>query len=196
LKLVVRPEWGGDAWSIVNAIDEGTHFFHRYLQPLTVDGGPLNLAQVTEMLLSASNGGRWALSTQAHRFWNLPYGDPEKLIPPSEWTDGMRHLVDFSIEVARCLIGRSISVKIVNEPIALPHLAWYGRGRGVLAFNVGRLGRKWFEGAHLGIRPNHLTKEFADEVGRLAVKLMEMSLRDVRFVERYRILRGDDRSDG
>jgi organic radical activating enzyme len=72
LKLVVRPEWASDAWSVVHAIDEGTSFFHRYLQPLTVNGRPVNLPQVTEMLLSDSNGGRWALSTQAHRFWNLP----------------------------------------------------------------------------------------------------------------------------
>jgi organic radical activating enzyme len=74
LKLVVRPEWGdGDeAWSHVEEYDHGTQFFHRYLQPLTLSNGPANLGAVTRMLLSGRNvGGRWALSTQAHRTWKL-----------------------------------------------------------------------------------------------------------------------------
>jgi 7-carboxy-7-deazaguanine synthase len=77
LKIVVRPEWGDQAWNIVKGADAGTEFFHRYLQPMTVNGEPVNLPQVTAMLLNqdgpvGSNcGARWALSVQAHRAWGL-----------------------------------------------------------------------------------------------------------------------------
>jgi 7-carboxy-7-deazaguanine synthase len=68
LKLVVRPEW---EWPQVVAFDNGTQFFHRYLQPLTVGSAVLNLKHVTDMLLEFG-GDRWALSTQAHKVWSLP----------------------------------------------------------------------------------------------------------------------------
>jgi 7-carboxy-7-deazaguanine synthase len=74
LKVVVRHEWGDgdDAWKRVEEYDSGTQFFHRYLQPLTLNDGPVNLPEVTRMLLSERNAdGRWALSTQAHRVWKL-----------------------------------------------------------------------------------------------------------------------------
>ena len=73
LKLVVRPEWlEPNTWEIINEIDENTQFFHRYLQPLTLNGVPTNLDQVAELLLSGRNvNGRWALSTQAHRIWGV-----------------------------------------------------------------------------------------------------------------------------
>ncbi len=74
LKVVVRAEWTDEqAWVEVGKLDQDTEFFHRYLQPLTLSGLPANTAQVARMLLSVNNpGGRWALSTQAHRAWKLP----------------------------------------------------------------------------------------------------------------------------
>jgi hypothetical protein len=121
-----------------------------------------------------------------------PDGDPETIIPESDYTSGMREIVDFSKAVAKMLIRKEIRVKLVNEPIALPHAAWYGKG--VLAFNVGRLGKDWF---HDGIHPkhvelilhelahdavkDHLTREFADEVGRLGVRLVRVALSDPGF---------------
>jgi organic radical activating enzyme len=74
LKVVVRHEWGdgADAWKRIEEWDNGTQFFHRYLQPLSLNDGPVNLPEVTRMLLSGRNAdGRWALSTQAHRVWKL-----------------------------------------------------------------------------------------------------------------------------
>lgn len=69
LKIVVRPEW---SWDDVLSLDEGTQFFHRYLQPLYVDGKPSNLEQVMQMLLAHGNvGSRWALSMQAHKVWGV-----------------------------------------------------------------------------------------------------------------------------
>ena len=77
LKVVVRPEWGARAWDYIDTLDAGTDFFHRYLQPLTIDEQPANLQQVIDMILNRDDGvgrnagGRWALSTQAHRSWGL-----------------------------------------------------------------------------------------------------------------------------
>lgn len=70
LKVVVRPGMG---WGQIDNIDQGTSFFHRYLQPLTNADGTSNLAEVVGLLQQWDNHrGRWALSTQAHKAWRLP----------------------------------------------------------------------------------------------------------------------------
>lgn len=70
LKVVIKP---GMTWSDVYHLDQGTAFFHRYLQPLTgPDGKAINLEQVVEMVRGHQNdSGRWALSVQAHRAWGV-----------------------------------------------------------------------------------------------------------------------------
>lgn len=109
-----------------------------------------------------------------------PEGRPEREI--EDLTDGMRSVIGWSKLAGRLLLGKPIDVRIVSEPIARPHVAWYGGS--TLTFNAGRLGKDWFEGP---IRPkhvelvihelahdkvgDHLTREFADEVARLAVRL-------------------------
>jgi 7-carboxy-7-deazaguanine synthase len=71
LKLVVDPSWK-DPWAIIKGAADCTTFFHYYLQPLTNHDGSTNVAQVIELLADSHNGGgKWALSTQAHRVWNL-----------------------------------------------------------------------------------------------------------------------------
>jgi len=70
LKLVVKPGWD---WRDVVEYDNATCFWHRYLQPLTQPDGSTNLDQVLRLLMAEENpGGRWALSTQAHKTWRLP----------------------------------------------------------------------------------------------------------------------------
>lgn len=73
LKLVVRPEWSLDeAWDVVHRVDEGTNFFHRYLQPMTRLDGSNDVTQVVSVLLDERNiEGRWALSHQAHKTWSV-----------------------------------------------------------------------------------------------------------------------------
>lgn len=69
LKIVMRPEM---TWMDVLKLDEGTQFFHRYLQPLDMPDGTSNLQQVIALLLARDNvGARWALSTQAHKVWKI-----------------------------------------------------------------------------------------------------------------------------
>lgn len=70
LKVVVRPEM---TWKDVVEYANGTTFFHRYLQPLTMLDGVRNVSHVIDMLLANENpASRWALSTQAHKGWGLP----------------------------------------------------------------------------------------------------------------------------
>jgi 7-carboxy-7-deazaguanine synthase len=69
LKIVVRP---GRGWDHIDMLDEGVTAFHRYLQPLTVDGKPVNTEEVIALLMSERNrSSRWALSVQAHRTWGV-----------------------------------------------------------------------------------------------------------------------------
>lgn len=70
LKVVVTPEM---TWDDIDRLDAGTNFFHRYLQPMTgADGHAINLPDVIAMVTAPRNAdGRWALSTQAHRTWNV-----------------------------------------------------------------------------------------------------------------------------
>ncbi len=71
LKVVVRP---GMKWADIVALDEGTTFFHRYLQPLTMSDGGTNLREVIRLLFDNNFGGtgHWSLSVQAHKLWGLP----------------------------------------------------------------------------------------------------------------------------
>lgn len=119
-------------------------------------------------------------------------GPPERVVDPEKYTTGQRGMIEFTQDLAWRLIGKHVGVRIVNEAIALPHAAWYGRG--VLTFNLGRLGKSWFEGtiarthvelivhelAHDAVS-DHLTREFADEVGRLAGKALDLALVDPSF---------------
>lgn len=118
-----------------------------------------------------------------------PNGRPERIIPPEKYTPGMKRIVEYAQDLASKLIGRDLKVKIVNEMTSLPHAAWYSGG--LMAFNVGRLGKAWFEDpinrghheliihelAHDKV-DDHLTREFADEVGRLTMKLVSLALTD------------------
>ena len=67
LKVVVRPGW---TWAEVARLNEGTTFFHRYLQPMTAPDGTSNLPDVIDML-RLNSAGDWALSTQAHKTWTV-----------------------------------------------------------------------------------------------------------------------------
>lgn len=74
LKLVVRPEWTEDQlWEILAGLETTTTFFHRYLQPLSIrSGGSASFDQTLAAVNSPRNAkGLWALSTQAHRGWNV-----------------------------------------------------------------------------------------------------------------------------
>lgn len=137
----------------------------------------------------AQPSGKIRPSGTAHN----PEGRAERVIDPKDYTAGQRRIVEFTRDLAWRLIRKDIEVRIVNEAAALPHAAWYGNG--ALTFNLGRLGKAWFAGyltadhlelilhelSHDKVK-DHLTREFADEVGRLAAKVVGIALCDPSFL--------------
>lgn len=109
-------------------------------------------------------------------------GRPEKVVLPEEYTRGMAKIAGFAKLLGRVLLQQEIAVKVVNE-IVLNFGACYDGH--LLRFNMGRLGRKWFENPAMSepvIRlclhelthnkvSDHLSHDFADEIARLGAKL-------------------------
>jgi hypothetical protein len=110
---------------------------------------------------------------------NPNIGDDElKLMEPDHWPEGVREIAAASQEIARRVIGREISVRIVTD-ITWPFAATYGGGQ--LTYNYGRLGHAFFDN---GLTPrvlsllnhelahervsDHLTEAYYDECNRLA----------------------------
>lgn len=121
-------------------------------------------------------------------------GRPEHVIDPDKYTLGQRSFVEYVQELGMRLLNREVQVRIVSE-ITRPNAAWFGGG--TVTFNLGRLGRAWFENgiqdahhrliihefAHNKV-DDHLTREFSDEVCRLAVKLAREMYVDPEFFKR------------
>ena len=120
-------------------------------------------------------------------------GDPEKVIPPEEWTMDMRRMAAFAQELFQKLYGGTLYVKIVREP-TLWWLANCGED-GCLTLNYSKLGKKWFaspvrsetvldllihEFAHYKVS-DHLSSAYHRELTRLAAKLANLCLDDPIF---------------
>jgi len=73
-----------------------------------------------------------------------PDGEPEKIIEEKSWSKGMKLVVAYCQVMARELqVTHSLDVRFVTEATK-PFSACWGHG-GYLTFNVGRLGRAWFD---------------------------------------------------
>lgn len=111
-----------------------------------------------------------------------PDGPPLKLL--NELTPEMRKAERHAMAVAREILKREISVTFANDP-AWPFDATYGPGR--LTFNVGRLGKKWFdlgtnrmeieklllhEFAH-EFASDHLSHEYHESICNIAAKWLD-----------------------
>lgn len=121
-------------------------------------------------------------------------GEPEKVIPPEEWTMDMRRVAVFATELFKKLYRwDGLEVKIVREP-TLWWLANCGPNA-VLTLNYGKLGRKWFarpvrdvevldllihEFAHYKVA-DHLSEAYHKELTRLAALLANLCLDDPVF---------------
>jgi len=74
-------------------------------------------------------------------------GTPEALIPRDDWTAGMRAVAETAERIAMATLGVRVDVRICRERHAnfSANYARVGEFSGDLCFNVGRLGRKWFD---------------------------------------------------
>jgi hypothetical protein len=74
-----------------------------------------------------------------------PNAPPEELIPPAEWTEGMTWVFHLACDLCEHVLGVEPTVRFVREG---SHAAWWGRHatEPSLTFNVGALGKAWFDG--------------------------------------------------
>jgi hypothetical protein len=117
-----------------------------------------------------------------------PYSDdPDapsaKIIPPDQWTDGMRNIASYAVFLAKELLGQELTVSMVDT--CNKFYACYGKGR--LDLNVHHLGYPWFNqgpneavdrllihefGHHFS--GDHLSEEYHAGLCRLGAKLKRL----------------------
>lgn len=130
-----------------------------------------------------------------------PLADPVKVIPESQWTDGMRKIHAYSVALAKELMGKRLSVRFVNAPNNA-FGACYGKDSGPFGpqmdFNVGRLHKSWFadgvtervdsliihEFGHQ-YADNHLSEEYYKALSDLGAKIKALALRKPEFFKPY-----------
>ena len=105
---------------------------------------------------------------------------PEVEIDPSKWSSGMKLVADYSRQIAPFLIGHDIKVRMVKKR-RWPAVASFSRYDRVLTFNLGTLGRRFFDDRSLqGFQRinellihefaheyagDHLSRKFYDSMG-------------------------------
>lgn len=114
-----------------------------------------------------------------------PDAPRETLVPPDQWTDGIRNIVEYAKVMARELMGVALEVRVTNIPNNF--LACYGRGK--LTFNLAYLSHRWFEQGpseevdELLIHEfgheysgDHLSDTYHEALCRLGAKLKRLAL--------------------
>lgn len=131
-----------------------------------------------------------------------PYSDDpnaplRKLLPREEWTDGMKNMEGWAVEVSRCLLGFDVAVVIDRGHATDGWSACYGSRE--LTFNLARLGRRFFdegpservnellihEFAHHHASGNHLDEDYYKASQRFGAKLTAFALKSPWVFERY-----------
>lgn len=110
-------------------------------------------------------------------------GNPLNTLEEKDYSPGMRRIVAFAKMIARELLGRDEIVVEIAREVTWPYGATYGPGN--LTFNMGRLGRAWFdqkpfsesvirlllhEFAH-EYESDHLSERYHDSICKLGAKL-------------------------
>jgi hypothetical protein len=154
-----------------------------------IPGGALSGAQWSNV---KSHG--LALPSGVIKPSGVQYGDgpPEKVLFDDELSPGMQKVRVYVEDLSFKLIGKSVAVRFVNEPIRRANAsAWYG-GREI-TFNVGRLGKAWFNEINQAtnalviheltheVASDHFTREFYHELQRLGAKLAHLCLMEPEF---------------
>jgi hypothetical protein len=121
-----------------------------------------------------------------------PKAPPERLVPESEWTPGMRLVADYARMLARELLNVGLEVRITDDKDVHAEAA-YGRDArgkvGDLMLNLAHLGSDWFKAgatedvdaillhelAH-HLAENHLSSDYHEAVCKLGAKLKRLAL--------------------
>lgn len=121
-------------------------------------------------------------------------GKQVNFIPRENWTNGMRRVHDYATEVSKRLIQKVVDVKFVNC-FGTRWAACYGSAE--LHFNIGVLGKKWFDGPigpideliihELGheFETNHLSSKYYDALCSLGARLKSEVLKDPEWFSKF-----------
>jgi hypothetical protein len=119
----------------------------------------------------------------------------KSIIPEHDWTDGMRNICNYTVDLAKRLIERNITVGYTND-ISSQFNACYGNHS--MLINIGRLGYKWCDnGPSYAVNRllihelahefcgNHLDDEYYQALTRLGAKMVELALYEPGFFGKY-----------
>jgi len=133
-----------------------------------------------------------------------PDGEKLDLIPLDRYTEGMKRIAQYAKEIAVRLIGCEIQVDMVSKA-TWPYSATYGPGH--LTFNVGRLGRLWFEAGpntavdrllihELGhhFSSDHLSEEYHDALCKLGARMTLLAISEPEFFKKHHRVEEDLRA--
>lgn len=116
-------------------------------------------------------------------------GRPAEYLPESDYSEGMRNIVDYIETLGRLLLQRRVRVMFETGRMLAPFSANYGKESATFTFNYDRCGRKafdklrsddWLNGliihefAH--DKGGHLTESFEDALSDLGAKLTQLAL--------------------
>lgn len=122
-------------------------------------------------------------------------GTPLKLLDEEKWSPGICCVVAYAEALASRLLVKAIEVVVAND-ITWPFAAVYGDRK--LTFNLGRLGRKWFDapqwskinallihefGHHYS--GDHLSEQYHDALCELGARLAKLALEEPQFFARH-----------
>jgi hypothetical protein len=130
-----------------------------------------------------------------------PYGDdddPRTLKPSDKWTPAEANMADYARALGERLLGRAITVKIVNDPKAMNFLATYAQLTGTLEFNLRTLGKRFFEAgpgpeadaliihelAH-DVSGDHLSEAYYTACCDLGARMVAIALAEPEFFKAY-----------
>ena len=154
-----------------------------------------NLTGDAWKLLKSREGVRATLPASSTKFptprpySDDPNADPAELIPESEWTPGMQNIARYVKFVALNLLDISdLQVTYVRDFNAKACYKRRGPHAGAIDFNVGHLGRKWFDQITVKVDKtiihelahhtagNHYSDEYYDACCEIGAQLKELAL--------------------
>lgn len=130
-------------------------------------------------------------------------GDGANKIPEEKYTDGMREIVYYTIDLAKEILNIELAVEVVNQPSARA-LAWYGRTSdqiGSFTFNVGALRYSWFQNGinnavneliihELGhhYSSDHRSEDYWEGLCLIGARMVNLALANPSFFQRGNIV--------
>jgi hypothetical protein len=131
-----------------------------------------------------------------------PNANPVEVLERGEWSESMIRLHEYTLGVAKRLLGKSISIRFVrcNNFVGKPWIACYGRGHALSHFdyNVHIMGKEWFaKGATENVddlilhelahefETNHLSENYYSACTKLGARLKMCVLKEPDWFLQY-----------